>query len=315
VQKGTPKTWQLFHSPGAKKRMHANKAFGVSFNHNQIKKEVMPVIYAPQRFIGAVINVIIILVLLAGCAVDTPVPPTPTAVPTETQTAQPTATTTFTSTPTASPTATLTPTRTETPLPTNTPTITLTPTVTDTPTPLPSATPDFPKVTVLKQANCRYGPGTAYLYRWGLYPGEKGEVHGRNWNGTWLWIKPDNLDSRCWASEVVFEIEGDKMSVRVQEVVLPRTTFAGPPGNVQAVRSGDQVTVSWDTVVLSDDKRRGYLLEVSICQNGLLLPFIVHTDNTSYQFTDQTGCANPSRGLLYTAEKHGYSDPVSIPWP
>jgi hypothetical protein len=168
---------------------------------------------------------------------------------------------------------------------------------------------------VIKQANCRYGPGTAYLYRWGLYPGDTGVVHGRSWNGTWLWIKPDNLDSHCWASEIVFEIEGDKMSVREQKVVLPKTTFAGPPGNVRAVRSDDHVTVSWDVVVLSDDKRRGYLLEVFICRNGALVPLIVHTDNTSYQFTDQADCSGRSGGLLYTAEKHGYSDPVTIPWP
>ena len=199
--------------------------------------------------------------------------------------------------------------------PSQTPTVTVTPTHTLPPGPTITPTFDYPNVTVIKQANCRYGPGTAYLYRWGLYPGDQAEVHGRNWSGTWFWIKPENLDSHCWASEIVFEIRGDAMSVPVITPLLPKTTFAGPPGNVQAVREGSQVVVTWDPVILSDDKRRGYLLEVSVCQNGLRVPMIVHTDDTRYDFLDETDCEGESSGLLYTAEKHGYSDPVQIPWP
>ena len=168
---------------------------------------------------------------------------------------------------------------------------------------------------VNRQANCRYGPGTAYLYRWGLYPGDTAEVHGRNWNGSWLWLKPANLDSHCWASEIVVDMTEDKMSVPYVVSRLPRTTFAGPPPNVQAVRQGSQVTITWGKVELSEDKRRGYLIEAMVCQNGAYFPMIVHADDTTYTFTDEGGCATPSSGLLYTAEKHGYSDPVQIPWP
>jgi len=37
--------------------------------------------------------------------------------------------------------------------------------------------------------------------------------------------------------------------------------------------------------------------------------------DTTYTFTDEAGCAEASSGLLYTVEKHGYTDPVPIPWP
>lgn len=168
---------------------------------------------------------------------------------------------------------------------------------------------------VKEQANCRYGPGVAYLYRWGLYAGDRAEVHGRNATGTWYWIQPENLDSHCWASEIVFEQRIDPQTVPVVQARLPKTTFAGPPGNVQAARSGDQVTVRWDPVILSDDKRRGYMLEATLCQNGALFFQAYRTDDTSYTFTDEPGCAGPSGALLYTAEKHGYSDPVQIAWP
>ena len=165
------------------------------------------------------------------------------------------------------------------------------------------------------QANCRYGPGTAYLYSHGLYDGDKGEIHGRTPSGAWLWIKPDNLDRHCWAAASVMEVTGDILTVKVVEHVLPRTTFAGPPQDVRAVRDGDKVTVTWAPVQLTVDKARGYLIEAGLCQNGQFVTVAIHTDNPFYEFTDGEGCSNNSEGRLYTAEKHGYSDAVPIPWP
>lgn len=260
----------------------------------------------------------LILLTSGACSLAQSIPPTATlpipptiAPPFATETASSTFTATLTETPTTTATATLTPTITETPTITPSPTITETPTVTITPT------YDYPDVSVKMQANCRYGPGTAYLYRWGLYPGDQADVRGRNWNGTWYWIHPFNLGERqnCWASEIVFNEKVDISQVPVVTIPLPHTTFAGPPGNIQAVRDGNQVIVTWDPVPLSDDKRRGYLLEAQTCQNGLLFPIIVQTDDTRYVFEDKTSCQGESSGLLYTAEKHGYSDPVKIPWP
>ena len=39
------------------------------------------------------------------------------------------------------------------------------------------------------------------------------------------------------------------------------------------------------------------------------------TFTTSYTVKDEAGCPAPSNGQLYTVEKHGYSQPVEIPWP
>jgi hypothetical protein len=97
--------------------------------------------------------------------------------------------------------------------------------------------------------------------------------------------------------------------------VLPRTTFAGPSENVNAERVGDMVTVSWSPVDLTVDKARGYLIEAQVCQDGQYISIAVQTDDTFYEFTDEVNCASSSSGRLYTAEKHGYSDPVAIPWP
>jgi hypothetical protein len=228
-----------------------------------------------------------------------------------------TATITLTQSPSPSPvpTVTNTATNTVTATQTSTPTVTLTPTISPTPTITPTPTFDFPDVSVLMQANCRYGPGTAYLYAHGLYEGDHGEVHGRNYSDTWLWIKPDNLDWHCWVAASVVEVQGDIRTVVVHYSSLPYSSLYGPPGNVRASRDGEQVVVSWDAVWMTDDDYRGYLLEVTTCQNGTLVPIAVSTDDTSYAFSDQLNCSGESGGRLYSVEKHGYSDPEVIPWP
>lgn len=239
---------------------------------------------------------------------------TPTATLTATWTV--TVTPTSTATATATHTTTPTPTITHTPTPTSTLTRTYTPTITPTPTLTLTPTYEFPQVVVKMQANCRYGPGTAYLYSHGLYPGDRAEVHGRNNSGTWLWIKPENLNRHCWMAASVAEIKGDVFSVVVVQRQLPFATLLyDPPSNVRAIRDGNIVQVTWDRVNMTEDDDRGYLIEATICQEGHLIFVAVHTDNTFYEFTDEPGCPQPSNGLLYTVEKHGYTEPVEIPWP
>ena len=249
-------------------------------------------------------------ILLSACnsSTDTPIliasetPPatsTHTLDPTKTQTA------TLTSTPTPTVTSTITRTPTQTP----TPTQSLTPTITPTPT------FTFPTVTVLMQANCRYGPGKAYLYAWGMYTGDTGTVWGRNDSGTWLWIQPDIIKYQCWIAASVVEIHGDIFTLRVAPVRLPQSTLYGPPQDVSAARDGDSVTVSWQPVAMTEDDNRGYMIEANLCQNGNLVWLAVATMDTTYTFTDETTCSEASNGLLYTVEKHGYTDPVPIPWP
>jgi hypothetical protein len=169
---------------------------------------------------------------------------------------------------------------------------------------------------VQKQANCRYGPDTAYLYSFGLYPGDHAEIHGRTYSGTWLWIKPDNLGRHCWVAASVGDVTGDVFTVVVVERNLPITNaLYSAPENVQAVRNGDKVIVTWNRVNMTEDDDRGYLIEATTCQGGRLIFDAVRTDDTFYEFTDEQTCSGESGGLLYTVEKHGYTSPVIIPWP
>jgi len=216
---------------------------------------------------------------------------------------------------TPAPTSTATETITPSPAPTYTATVTPSPTITQSPTLTPTPTADVPQATALMQAFCRYGPGKAYLYSHGLYEGDRAEIHGKNYSGTWLWIKPENLDRECWAAASVLEVQGDLSKVHVVTTRLPHSTFYGPPKVVAATRDGSQVTVSWKQVWMTKDDDRGYLIEATICQNGNRFSVAVQTDKPYYEFTDEPGCGKPSGGKLYTVDKHGYSNPVTIPWP
>lgn len=217
---------------------------------------------------------------------------------------------------------------TDTPVPTMTslPTETLTPTITSTPTITPTltitATPTFtfPSVTINKQAHCRYGPSVAYLHAADLYPGDQGTVRGRFIYSNWLYVKFDKLDYFCWVAPSVVDVEGDVSTVAYKELNLQSigSNMYGPPTGVTAVRNGNEVLIRWNPVKMTEDDDRGYLLELFVCQDTI---FKWWTDSypdqytTSYEVRDEPGCAQPSSGKLYTVEKHGFSEPVNIPWP
>ena len=250
--------------------------------------------------------IVLIFLFVSACAPATEEQASPTAI-TVTATVE-----VLTETPAAS----ITPTKTFTPAATLTPTIVLSPTAAQTATP----TFAFPTAIVNKQAHCRYGPSAAYLHAADLYPGDAGTVRERYIYGNWLYIKFDKLNYFCWVAPSVVDVVGDVSTVAYKELNLQSigSNMYGPPKNVTAVRDGDKVTINWEQVKMTKDDDRGYLLELFVCQDTI---YKWWTDSypdqftTSYTLTDEAGCAQPSSGKLYTVEKHGFSEPVIIPWP
>ncbi len=111
------------------------------------------------------------------------------------------------------------------------------------------------------------------------------------------------------------KVNGDIQSLSLVTSWLPHSTFYAPPKNVTAVRNGSTVKVSWGKVKMTVDDDRGYMIEAWICQKGSYFPAAFQTDTTSIEIKDEPGCNQDSSGKLYTVDKHGYSDPVDIPWP
>lgn len=215
--------------------------------------------------------------------------------------------------------------KTETPIPAAQ---TLTPTATDAPP--PSAAPTFAILTGrvgVDRLNCRYGPGP-YIGLTGLIRNNPVNVVGRDVNSEWLYV---NFESKtggvteCWVEAKSINLNGEIASLENYypgKYEIPYWKDYKPPQNIKIFRSDNFVNIIWDDPNLLElgDRENArsprFILEAWVCRDGML-EFIVQgiSDNTSLIIEDRPGCADPSSGLLYSAGKHGYSDPARLLWP
>ncbi len=259
----------------------------------------------------------------AAAIVNVLMPPTATSTPTATWTWTPSPTATQTATPTLTPsvTASPTPTATFTPTDTFTPTVTLTPTYAI----LIGA--------VIENSSCYYGPGSMYMYKYGLKRGANLSVVGisRNASGTWLLVGNSfTLFTRsfnpCWVNSNNMIVGGnldELLPAYPDSSPLPKSPNYPPPTNVIAFRSGDQVTISWDYTTPVPTGMRGdrsdsspiWLVELWTCQKGRMIFTPMGVYEPTVIITDQPGCSEPSHGRVYLADVDGYDGPTNIKWP
>ena len=256
---------------------------------------------APQEETSPAITADLGAPILKSASIE-PTGITPSINPIPSQTVQPSHTTlpTFTSAPTITSTA----------LPTHTSTYTLS----------PSLTPTYAilRGTVLEQSNCRYGPGAAYLYKYGLYSGNNLEIIGRNEAGTWILVRAIGGTNPCWLKASLMDIHGDVMSLAPASLPLPASPYYGPVTGVSAVRMRDSVVLSWSPIQLragDDSLQYPYLIEAWLCQDGQLSFTPIGSWETMITVQDEAGCSEPSHARIYGVEKHGYTSWVTIPWP
>jgi hypothetical protein len=164
-------------------------------------------------------------------------------------------------------------------------------------------------------AHCRYGPDVAYLHAGDLYEGDHGLLWNRNYSATWFWVRFDKLHYACWVSASVVDVDDDPYRVVTYMNPLPQSTLYGPVKKVSAVRDRNQVVITWDKIWMTVDDDRGYFLQVQVCTQAGLIDAFGHTDGNTYTFKDLTSCDRASSGKLFAVEKHGYTDPIVIPWP
>jgi hypothetical protein len=222
--------------------------------------------------------------------------------------------------------------------------VTLTPTLTSvySPTPSPSptetATPTFtstysaPRVQILMHSSCLNGPGVAYLFKYDLFDGNVLEVlgwqeilaqtHPGIWEpSVWLYIEAIGGTNPCWInSSLVKFVHGSISETPQYTSRLPYSTLYQPPQAVDAWRKGNEVTVMWSSVWMTEDDYRGYLVEAWVCHAGRIyfapVSYIgLNIANPGLIFQDEPGCSQPSSGRVYTVEKHGYTEWRLVPWP
>lgn len=266
---------------------------------------------------------VLLLIALAGCNLSAPVKAS-TSSSGERVESSPTAGVVETGTPTSSPWPSVTSVPTIEPVPTSTSkpseTATAFPTNTPTETPLPTITPTYAilRGTILEQANCRYGPGAAYLYKYGVYEGYYMDIIGRNETGTWVIVQAIGGHNPCWVKASLINIKGDVMTTAPTSLPLPQSPYYGPLTGVWADRRGDAVIITWNPLVLragDDSLQYPYLVEAWVCVNGKLTFEPIGSWEPIVSVKDETGCADASHARVYGVEKHGYTAWVTVPWP
>lgn len=220
--------------------------------------------------------------------------------------------------------------------PSLTPSITRTPTISRTPSLTP--TPDPPVVTILVHAACLFGPGSAYLWKYGLAATIWMEVIGRtpfnpntDLKNIWLLVQAvhGTAPNPCWVkNEFVRFNDGGDITTHpeiplVSYSSLPRSTLYPAPAGADAERDGTKVSIIWSAVWMTEDDYRGYLVEAWLCQNGQLnftpilkFPSLQNNEGLmGINVTDEPGCLEPSSARVYAVEKHGYTNFRVVPWP
>ena len=195
--------------------------------------------------------------------------------------------------------------------------------------PTSTATPVTPTAVVVESLNatvtaerlsCRYGPGSEYLFLYGLRKGAKITLIGQTGGNNWVWVDGSN---KCWVNTNFIEIEGDPNHLPIVypgASKLPISPYYPPTTVLSATRDGNEVTVSWLEVPISpgdyeDESMQTYLIEVWRCEAGRMIFDPLATNETSIVFVDVTGCSQPSHGRVFVQEKHGFAGPADIPWP
>ena len=218
-------------------------------------------------------------------------------------------------------TSTFVPTQTAASLPSDTPAPTETSTVvpTETATSVPTVE-SLQAVVTADLLSCRYGPGSEYLFLYGLRKGANIVLIGQTGGNNWVWVDGKNP---CWVHVKYIEIAGDFKQLPVvypDRAPLPRSPYYPPTTILSAIRDGNTVTVSWLDIPLragdeEDDSMLHYIIEVWRCEAGQIIFDPLATNDTSISFVDEAGCAVPSHGNVYVQEKHGFAGPTIIPWP
>jgi hypothetical protein len=209
------------------------------------------------------------------------------------------------------------------------------PLILDTPTSLPTdvpsatAVPVTPTTAIVESLNatvtadllsCRYGPGSEYLFLYGLRKGANIKLIGQTGGNNWVWVDGKN---KCWINAKFVEIAGDPKTLPIvypDSAPLPRSPYYPPTTVTKVTREGNTITVWWLEVPVKpgdyeDENMFTYIVEVWRCEAGQVIFDPLAVNEAKITFVDEPGCAVSSHGRIFVQEKHGFAGPAEIPWP
>jgi hypothetical protein len=181
-----------------------------------------------------------------------------------------------------------------------------------------------PVGTILIHTECLYGPDPVYLGRYELLENSPQLVIGQSQDSTWLYVQGVDHKDPCWVAANIVKVDATKLDgLPITEPVLsPYSTLYPAPPAVSTNRVGNDVTVFWLPVAMSEADYHGYLIEAWVCQGGkqvfipkgYLSTFDKNDVMLAVKIKDEPGCSEPSSARIYTVNTHGYSLWKNVPW-
>jgi len=199
-------------------------------------------------------------------------------------------------------------------------------TSTSTPSPTLTAEPVYEvlNANVSQHLSCNHGPGQYFLYRYGFIEGLKLTVYGKDIHSEWVYVQGNGYEGNCWVNLSQITLDGNVENLKILypgEFQLPLSFIWPVPQNVYTARTtdGKRIAIYWDEYILPDGEIESpnsarYLLELWTCKNGELTFEAKFVWDDDIVIEDEAGCSEPSHGVIYLVEKHGYAGPVEIPW-
>ncbi|MGE5249952.1 MAG: hypothetical protein ACM3QS_07020 [Bacteroidota bacterium] len=176
--------------------------------------------------------------------------------------------------------------------------------------------------TINQLANCRYGPGAPYLYKYGIKKTARMEVIGRDADGNWLKIQAIGGHNPCWINADLIDVEGDVMQVAdayPSTNGLPISPFFEKIAITSISRDGGTVTVQWAEHTIRSDLVQPdaveYIVEVWTCMDGKPGFYALGTNDTSASFQIDESCGAASHADVIGQDKEGFSPPAVIDLP
>ena len=147
---------------------------------------------------------------------------------------------------------------------------------------------------------------------------------GRSEDAGWISIEEVGGGNSCWIPAGEAQLQGGQVEdLPLAPTQFPRSEYEFGSPSATARRSGDEVTVSWETVYMSADEVQGYLIDAYVCQGGqyIHLPVFVgvtyeqNTGTLTTTITDEPGCTELSRARIVSMGKRGFAEWEKIFWP
>ena len=201
-------------------------------------------------------------------------------------------------------------------------TLTSAPTITATPTFTPEPTFVVLRGVVNQEhVNCYYGPSKAYLYKYGLLKGNRLDIIGYLADTGYIKVQAIGGNNPCWTNLEFMDMKENIETVKPVDpltINLPWSPYYPALSYAKAIRSGDEVTITWALLNLrggDDSEQEPYLLETWVCRDGKLTFVPIGTYSNNAMVVDEPGCSELSFGRVYGVEKHGYTKYLKFQWP